>query len=403
MAGISDKAVKTQYAENKYRYNAGSELQNKEFSDGSGVELYETAYRSYDPQLGRFAQADPLADGFSLVSTYQYGMDNPVLFNDPSGAYMARAAGLISASYGGNSDFGDDGAPNDRSVGGGLGGGGGFGGVGSGDNSGNSGFSNSSSQNSVDDIIGALMGYSDGGTWHNNSNGGYTYEFQSGDEAFAAGASDAFISGYWGTGANAIAGFNAAKQAYNAQTGENLQLNTPVVDIGHYNNGSWVTDNEGDLQNQLRANGALGIAGNADEQGIRLPDYISLNFSIGIELPFVGNVFGWSGNWSLDRYGNFYFSPIGVSVGKTAMFDVATSLTANWLTQNNTPSEAELNNFLTGNSISAGGGFGGGIQGTYSPSASQGSTGFGLFTPQAGFNWNYTPPGFVYHVQGVGW
>ncbi|HVY76216.1 MAG TPA: DUF6443 domain-containing protein [Puia sp.] len=132
MAGISDKAVKTNYAENKYRYNQGAELQNKEFSDGSGLELYETSYRSYDPQLGRFAQVDPLADRFSLVSTYQYGMDNPVSFNDPTGAYAARAAGLINMSYGPNSDFGDDGAPNDRSVGGGLGGGGGFGGGGNG-------------------------------------------------------------------------------------------------------------------------------------------------------------------------------------------------------------------------------------------------------------------------------
>jgi RHS repeat-associated protein len=99
MAGISDKAIKTQYAENKYRYDGGAELQNKEFSDGSGLELYETSFRSFDPQVGRFFQMDPLVDKYQSLTTYQYAGDNPILNNDPSGSTFAPN---VSHGQGGN-------------------------------------------------------------------------------------------------------------------------------------------------------------------------------------------------------------------------------------------------------------------------------------------------------------
>ena len=86
MAGISSKALAFGNPENKTGYN-GNEKQNKEFNDGSGLEFYDFNARTYDQQIGRFSQVDPLTDegGQESLTPYQFSYNNPVRYNDPEG------------------------------------------------------------------------------------------------------------------------------------------------------------------------------------------------------------------------------------------------------------------------------------------------------------------------------
>ncbi len=64
---------------NNFLANGGTEL-----NPMSG--LYDLDFRNYDPILGRMNQVDPMASKYGSLTPYNYSFNNPVAWNDPTGA-----------------------------------------------------------------------------------------------------------------------------------------------------------------------------------------------------------------------------------------------------------------------------------------------------------------------------
>lgn len=79
MAGISSKSAGK--LQNRFKFNDATEL-----NEDLGINFYETDFRSYDLQLGRFHQIDPLAEDFDGWSPYAFAYNDPMYWNDPLGA-----------------------------------------------------------------------------------------------------------------------------------------------------------------------------------------------------------------------------------------------------------------------------------------------------------------------------
>jgi RHS repeat-associated protein len=83
MKSISPRALSVTPL-NKDKYN-GKDLENEEFADGTGSEVYDYGARMYDPQIGRWQAIDPLSESYYSFSPYNYVLNNPLIFIDPDG------------------------------------------------------------------------------------------------------------------------------------------------------------------------------------------------------------------------------------------------------------------------------------------------------------------------------
>lgn len=84
MVGISSKSAGK--LENKFKFG-DKEFQSRDFSDGSGIDLYDFGIRNYDPQIGRWHSIDPKSELSPTLTPFRYAYNNPIRYIDANGAY----------------------------------------------------------------------------------------------------------------------------------------------------------------------------------------------------------------------------------------------------------------------------------------------------------------------------
>jgi RHS repeat-associated protein len=215
MANISYRAAST--LTNRYGWNGGNE-----YEDEGELNYSNTFYRKYDAQIGRFTGVDMLAEQFADLTPYQFGGNNPVLFNDPNGDAFGGARGERLSQMNAHPMGGEYGWTYN--------------------------LPNYSSESSFYGAIESLFASTYGGSWRSDGNGGSSLTtFGSDAQAFAAGATYANNFNMWGVN-GAASSFGAAQGAYYANGGTDVsvgmlsQAMLPSITIyGGIRNGQWKT------------------------------------------------------------------------------------------------------------------------------------------------------------------